>query len=453
MYVPTGDIAVYYKNLLDRIKAARKAILDMPECKPHLAELHAAQIAQVKEEEPTKFTATGAVAKRWESWSKRLEETKKEVVFNVNSGPQKEWLFYDRMGYEPRKTTESGRRSTDKKVLPWLGPVGQALVAYNKLTAEKRYVKPCWLMSEEGNGIIYPIINSNGTVTHRTSGGGGSAVKHKFNLQQQPKVRAYLNCIKARPGHAIVHFDFPSLENRVLAAASRDENLLKLYGPGRPKNCGYLFLASRVPGLDVVKELYDPDNPVRLDEAKKKFKRERSVAKVAELALAYGAGAEKIQLELALAGFPMELSEVEAIVRARKALYPRVGQLELELEQEWNRNGGYIFDAFGYPHPIDGRLLKDRINRYCQTSGHRLLLALNYKIHLLRREREVPMTPWIPDYHDETMWEVPEQFVNEAVSIVEDAVDWVDKQVNISIVSFKDAVSVSYTLGEIKCED
>jgi DNA polymerase I-like protein with 3'-5' exonuclease and polymerase domains len=276
-----------------------------------------------------------------------------------------------------------------------------------------------------------------------------------LNIQQMNKSSKFLSTWVARHGHKIVSLDFSALEPVVLTAASKDPALWKVYGPNSKPNDIYLFTAAQIPGLgDNILKYYDPDNPTEesIALAKKHCKPDRAVAKVVVLASNYNAGPSKIHETLTLSGHDISMDEVERIHENYWELYKGIAQFATTLKQEWRRNKGYILNGLGRPLTVAEHLTKDLVNRYVQSTGHDLLMLYIAKIQKLRVERGVEMYPWIVDYHDETMWEVPVKAVEKAVLVFKDALKWLNDN-RITAIPVKGDVLVADNLAQIKIEE
>lgn len=436
---------------------------------PHISAFNKAIIDAHKEKEPEQKTKTGKPSVRWTNWNTKLQELKHTNQFNVNSKQQLADLFYDKiydsyLGAPNWKgeqkwnikvdnevievdATNSGGRSVDKKLLPRLGRPGQLLAEYNKLLKEAQYVQSC--LDKIRDGILHPQFKPHGTVTGRLGGDGG------FNLQQQPKTKGYLSCFKARPGHAIIQLDFSAVEPVVLTNASRDITLMKLYGPEAKPNDVYLYVAAHIRSFsDEVRQHYDPDNPTpdTISMAKKHCKKIRSTCKTVHLAKQYGAGTGRIKYTLAEQGIDLDWDQANDVCEDWDTLFAGTKEFEEQLNRQWESQGGYIYNLVYRPLAVDSDKRKDLVNRYCQSSGHDILLVYLAYIKELRKERGVEMYPWILDFHDETMWEVPVGNVEAAEQILLDSLEKLNDFLGLTVPISGDTMTVD-TLAEVKCED
>jgi hypothetical protein len=299
------------------------------------------------------------------------------------------------------------------------------------------------------DGVLHPQFKMHGTVSGRLGGDGG------FNIQQQPKTRGYLECWNARPGHALVQCDFSAIEPVVLTEASHDDVLWKLYGPTAKPNDIYLFIgANSTLYSKKFRRYYDPDNPTAegIAKCKKHFKHERNICKKIQLMKMYGAGVKNIHMTLNEEGIEIDLADVIKFDRDWKRLFAGIKKFDRELSGVWEHNGGWFKNGVGRPMALDGGMLKDLVNRYCQSTGHDVLLHTLGIINELRTTRGVEMYPWIVDYHDEWIFECKEQDVDKVVQIYADAVAEVNKVLGWQV-QVKAEPQVAYTLADIKCED
>lgn len=422
-------------------------------------------LAEHKAKEPPKLTKTGKISVRWEKWLSKQNDIVYSIPFNVNSKPQLAELFYDNLfetkivgdkllietdeGTVETELTAGGGRPVHKKLLPRLGGPGKMLAEYNRLVKEDGYVRAC--KEKLRDGIIHPQFRPHGTITGRLGGSGG------LNLQQLPKSREYLECWRARPGHKIIQLDFSALEPVVLANASKDPTLMRLYGPDQAPNDVYLYNAAHISAFkDKIRSYYDPYNPTKesIASAKKECKKERAANKVVHLAKQYGAGANRIWHILRENKVFLDIKDVYKICEEWDELYAGTKKFEQKLKYEVSENNGIFYNLLQRPLAVHEDKLRDVLNTYCQSSGHDILMKYLCLIDLLREERSVTMKPWILDFHDEVMFEAPDDHVESAVKILQDALQILNEELAAIplVVPLTGDVEVVDTLAQIKCE-
>lgn len=358
-------LSEYQIKLLTEIKNLELQFIKHPTISPHIKEYNQKIIAEIAGREPVQYTKKGNVSKHWTKWNERLYEAKNTQHFNINSGAQKQWLFYDKLQYPKLLFTESGQPATDKRALLGFGEPGKVLKAQNDKVKEEGYVAAC--LEHTRNGVLHPSFRSPGTLTGRLGGSGG------FNVQQQPSTKGYLSCFMSRPGTVWIDCDFSSLENVVLAELSKDAALWKLYGPNAPAcQDSYLFNGSHLPviGPKILAAGYNPNNPTEemIARVKKECAQERSISKVITLASNYGAGAGKIAQTLRLSGVDISDQQAAELLESYWLLYAGVREYERELRRQYKNNKGWLFNGIGRPIGVAVNYEKDLVNR-CLAEG------------------------------------------------------------------------------------
>jgi DNA polymerase I-like protein with 3'-5' exonuclease and polymerase domains len=431
------------------IKSSLEAFLNHPQVSAHVTSYNRSVLDAWKASEPARFNKDGVtVSKRWEAWQAREAKVLEDKGFNPNSKQQLAQLFYGTLGYKPLFKTATGRPAMSKKVLPSLGEPGKLLAKYNVYLKRRGYISAV-IEKSKADGCIHPQYRSVGTLTTRLGGSGG------LNLQQVPKNKEFLQCLRARDGHKLVQMDAEALEPVILAEFSRDPTMWTLYGPGAKQQDIYLFVAAKIPGLgDEILKYYDPDNPTAggIAAAKKNCKRQRDIAKICTLSSNYGASARKIHETLTLSGIEISYAEVYKIHAAYWRLFAGIKRFEQQLLQMWRTNGGWIPSILGTPICVAEELLKDVSNRMVQTSGHMVLQLLLFYVNKLRKERGVVMHSWIPDFHDECTFESPIEHAAAAEQILIDALDLANQELEMEI-KIKGPPMIADSLADIKVKD
>lgn len=437
---------------------------------------------------PAKTTKAGTPSKNYEKWKTKLEDLKNTQHFNANSKQQLAMLFYDRL-YQTRfnyrqKENMSGpvyifkkgvkykvmqcsidvegvgsfewevnskadsnkplQRKCDKEILPFLGEAGKLLASYNKLNKEMGYVVTMQETSKDGKH--YPQLKVSGTKTDRCSGTGG------LNIQQLPKSRGYLECLIPKKGTGFIQMDVNALEPVVLAELSSCPSYMSLYGPGRPPNDVYLFIASKIPQFaqEVLSAGYDPDNPTKegIAAAKKLCKRIRTICKIIHLAAGYGAGTTKIYKTMVKQGISITYAEVNTIRTMYWEVFAAVVNYRERLTAEWRANKGFFLDGFGMPITVEAEFEKDILNRAIQKTGHAALVRYLYNLVQLKPTA----MPKVPDYHDETIWESPLDCIQEDLKKFETAWNLTNKELG-GIIPLYGKPEIHTSFAGFKCSD
>lgn len=178
-------------------------------------------------------------------------------VFNLNSNPQKQKVFFEKLKLPVISRTRSGAPSTDaKSAEEWaeMGyPIGEALVAYSELQKlMSGYLIPIPELLDD-DCVLRGDLNSCGTKTGRMSSSNP-------NLQNQPNNHDFpIRCaFVPRPGYVFVNYDYSQLELRVMAHMSKDAKFMDIFLHGRDphgevaKACGITRKQAKVMNFGVL---------------------------------------------------------------------------------------------------------------------------------------------------------------------------------------------------------
>lgn len=438
-------------NLESRIRSLKEEFLSHPEVKPHvdayskriIDEHLAKEPKQHKGEWPpaepasrykkdgtetqawlsyqAKLAAGPTTSQVWLNWKRKLEDLQAESLFNLNSGPQKQWLFYEAMGYPITSTTESGQPATDEVALRQFGAPGKLLSDYISAEKELGFNQSLRNVVNPDTNRYHPSFKVPGTHTGRLAGAGG------FNAQNPPKSLDYLAAFTVPEPYVIITCDHASLEDYVLAELSRDASLWNFYGPGSRKgDCMYLSVGSRLPVLgQKIRECgYDPENwtPESVKAAKKTAGKWRQVAKKVVLSANYQAGPGKIHASLREDGIDISLDEVIKMHRGFWDLRRGVKVWEAELRRQWKDNGGWLLNGFGRPICLEPMREKDLVNSQCQSVGHDAHVLFQVLTAEELSSNGFDWYPWHMDLHDCLMFAVHKDQAEQAVKLLKDVV-------------------------------
>ena len=398
------EALVSYQQILNqRISQEQSAFFAHPAIQKALRVFNEAKVAEVKAKEPARFKKNGQVSKMWENWSAKYEEAKVTNYFNMNSGDQKRWLFYEQLGFPVIKETDKGNPATDGDALLGFGDIGAILIRQNDYTKELTYVEQVLELSAV-TGKIHPSFRMPGTLT-------GRLAATTPNIQQMPKTAGFMECFIPRKGYVWVDCDHTALEPIVLAEMSRDKALWRLYSPDAPPNDNYLFTGAYLPiiGPAIRAAGYDPENPTAegIAKAKKECKHERGIAKIVALSSQYGAGPGKIAQILRLNGVKISDRDAEVIHKGYHELYSGVRAFRKTLENEYRNRGGWILNGIGRPLGVYHDLEKDLVNRCIQSTGADIHALYCYAWMDILEERGIEWHGVIISWHDQSIIEVP----------------------------------------------
>lgn len=411
-----------------------------------LTDHSAAQPKQYKKppelgKEPSRWKGDGTQSKNWEKWEIKRQllenhvpeitipwkkwhekhqkmtdlasltvptvESKDLGLFNIDSAKHKQWLFYQALNYEVTAMTDGGEPAVDEDALLTLRPHGPMLIEYNARNKIRTMVQGC-LDKLDSKAFLHVGLKCPGTYTGRLGGADG------LNLQNVAKDRKYLECWTASPGCKLVIFDVASLEPHVLAVASGDPTLMRLYGPESTGwDCVYLSVGAQLGGRvgEAIRATgYDPFNNTKdsVSKAKKEAKEARNIAKLLHLSSSYGAGPGKIRQGLALQGVDVSMAEAKSMHSRYWELFAAVKDYEKFLLAQWERSGGWFINPIGRPICVAQDYTKDIVNRSIQSAGHDCFVLFLQVLSQTLSEYDLPYAPYIWDVHDCVMLEVPE---------------------------------------------
>jgi DNA polymerase I-like protein with 3'-5' exonuclease and polymerase domains len=276
--------------------------------------------------------------------------------------------------------------------------------------------------------------------------------KSKFNLLATTKNKELLGCFTAKEGEKIVAVDINALEPHVTAHFSQDPNYMRLYGPNsKPYQDIYILVGCNSPMFrDKFRKVYDPDNPTEegLNFIKKNYDKDRQICKKVVLSTGYGAGAPKIQSELAVEGINLHVNECKVLIKSYWDTFKYVKLWDLKLQKEWETRGGYVINGRGMPIGIDKENVHKLMNKYVQSTGHWYLARMLFHISNIRKEFDIPAKPMIPDFHDATYWTCKEQDTEAVGFMLQESLKRLNNELQLSVV-LKGKTKIGNTLAEV----
>lgn len=314
----------------------------------------------------------------------------------------------------------------------WGEPLRELRDSFKELSYVESYLQVL-AQDSAGNWRLHAGWKAPGPVTCRLAGA-------EPNLQQIPKSLGLLECFIPDDGTAWLEADWTAIEPHVLAELSRDDGLMQLYGPDALPHDRYLFSVAHYPGAvgDAVRQFYPlgpcDDFAERVKLAKKQCKRERAIGKKMVLSGDYGAGWRKQFRGLMAEGVSVTESEVQEMNEAHRQFHRGV-YLEFgpELEDEWNRRGGYVLNGLGFPICIAEEKKKDCINRTIQSTSH--YIHVMYVSHLARelQKSRIPVVGIIWDFHDEAIIQIPQSAVSQVLRLFSESATWVNEHLGTTV--------------------
>ena len=332
---------------------------------------------------------------------------------NLNSPTQlSDWLIG--LGIPLTEKSESGQYSVGAPVLE------KFVGAYPRLRSLLELRTSLKLMSSfveklpkcvDGDGRVRASFNNCVTVTGRLSSSDP-------NMQQLPRKDAVglRHMLIADEGYSIIGGDFSGQELRILAEVSGDSAMLDAFFKGQDL---HLTIANNTFDLGIPDECLFESHP-KYVYYREKFNEQRSKAKSVSFGLSYGKSAY---------GFAKDwgVSEPEAQETIDKffAKYPRVQEA---MQKCWD-----FLDEYGYVINLAGRRRRLRRNNKRSYRQAFNFLIQGYAAEMTRlaandvRKLFLSQPEWdakfIMQVHDELVFEILDEYVEEAMPMIKRAME------------------------------
>ena len=300
---------------------------------------------------------------------------------------------------------------------PELVPLFELVQEYRKWSKLKTtYIDGYLRFINPVTGRIHPDLLPLATET-------GRFAARNPNMQNCPRktndpvgVRSF---ILAPEGHVLVSCDFSQIELRVGAFYCRDPKMLETYRSGGDIHAQTTSVIFGVPYAQTA-DKNDPD-----------YKERRTIAKNVNFGVFYGLFARGLQRTLRFkAGLDKSLSDCEAIIANLKAGYPNLARWQEQAKQAATRRQ-YTQTFLGRRRYLPGIRSQDwgrrsfaercALNTPIQGTAADIL-----KLALGRLIAGLPGRPWLRpllQIHDELVFEVPRERLQEAVTYIQTCMD------------------------------
>ena len=351
------------------------------------------------------------------------------VEIGANAGTQsfKDYLFKT-LGLPVLKTTAKNAEAADDQTMvmlaewcaehrPELVPLFELVQEYRKWSKLKTtYIDGYLRFINPVTGRIHPDLLPLATET-------GRFAARNPNMQNCPRktndpvgVRSF---ILAPEGHVLVSCDFSQIELRVGAFYCRDPKMLETYRSGGDIHAQTTSVIFGVPYAQAA-DKNDPD-----------YKERRTIAKGVNFGACFGLFPRGLQRQLKFkAGLEKSLPECEAIIANLKAGYPNLARWQEQAKQAATRRQ-YTQTFLGRRRYLPGIRSQDwgrrsfaercALNTPIQGTAADIL-----KLALGRLIAGLPGRPWLRpllQIHDELVFEVPRERLQEAVTYIQTCMD------------------------------
>lgn len=354
-----------------------------------------------------------------ENYESKINELLEEIyklageTFNLNSPKQVSHILFEKLGIKPKGRTKTGSYTTSAEALEELAdehPIIPLILEYRKyFKLKSTYVDTLPKMINLKTKRIHSSFNQTGTATGRLSSSEPNLQNIPSRDEEGKEIRKAL--VPQEKGWKILSADYSQIELRVLAHFSEDQNLLEAF----EKNLDvHSITASKIFGVSTE----EVDDYMR------------RVGKTVNFSIIYGITPYGLSRRLKI-----PTKECDKIITSYFQNYPGVrNYIESTLEKV--KKDGFVYTLFGRRREVPQ--LKSR-NKNIQQEGVRIAINTPIQgtaadiikiamINIDRRIREKNMkSKMILQVHDELVFEVPEEELEEMKKLVENEMENVIK--------------------------
>jgi DNA polymerase I len=329
--------------------------------------------------------------------------------FNINSPQQLGRVLFEKLKLPGGKRTKTGY-STDIEVLTELSgefPLPAKVLEYRSLSKlRSTYVDALPLLVNPKTGRVHSSFNQTVTATGRLS----SSDPNLQNIPiRSPEGRRIREAFIPREGCAILSADYSQIELRILAHLSGDPSLVETFRRDEDVHAATAAEIFGVPSGEVTPDM-------------------RRLAKVINFGIIYGMSAFGLSRELAVTPAVAQAYIADYFQKYRGVREYIDQSLELARERGYvatimNRRR-YLPDIGSHNRSVRQFAERIAVNAPIQGTAADLIKAAMINIHR-RIEKENRKTRLILQIHDELVFEVPEDEIEEMKRVVREEMEGV----------------------------
>ena len=324
--------------------------------------------------------------------------------FNVNSNVQLQHILFDKLALPKTRRIKTGY-STDAAELEKLAdrhPIVASLLEYREVSKLRNG------FSEMLLGLIDPKTRRIHTTYEQTTAATGRLSSTAPNLQNIP-IRGELGrqirrAFVAPPGHVLLSADYSQIELRVLAHLSGDETFCQAFAQGHDFHATIAAKVFGVSSKDVTSEM-------------------RNQVKQFSYGIAYGMSTYGVSQRLGV-----EMDEAANFVEVYYAQFPKLKEF-LTAQVDKAKVDGFTTTMFGrrrYLPELQSsnfrlRTLGERMALNAPIQGSAADILKKAMINVDAILRKEPVAKMLLTVHDELVFEVPEDKLDQARALVERA--------------------------------
>lgn len=336
--------------------------------------------------------------------------------FNINSPKQVAEVLFDKLEL---KTKKKKSRSTSAEVLEELAQeyeICEYILQHRKFAKLKStYTDALPTLISKKDGRIHTTYNQALTVTGRLSSSNPNLQNIPIRSEEGNKIRSAF-CAMDKENSLILSADYSQIELRLLAHVSGDEHLIHAFTSGEDVHA---MTASKVFGVelkDVTKEM-------------------RRRAKAVNFGIVYGQSKYGLAKSLGITN-----AEAQEFIDKYFETYPKVKEY-MNNEVEFVTQNGYVETAFGRKRYLASELQSSnyQIREFAQRAAINQPLqgtaADLIKIAMIRVDKAIAgmKTKMIMQVHDELVFEVPKEELEQLKAIILDCMALKDQNLKIPL--------------------
>ena len=336
--------------------------------------------------------------------------------FNINSPKQVAEVLFDKLEL---KTKKKKSRSTSAEVLEELAQeyeICEYILQHRKFAKLKStYTDALPTLISKKDGRIHTTYNQALTVTGRLSSSNPNLQNIPIRSEEGNKIRSAF-CAMDKENSLILSADYSQIELRLLAHVSGDEHLIHAFTSGEDVHA---MTAAKVFGVelkDVTKEM-------------------RRRAKAVNFGIVYGQSKYGLAKSLGITNV-----EAQEFIDKYFETYPKVKEY-MNNEVEFVAQNGYVETAFGRKRYLASELHSSnyQIREFAQRAAINQPLqgtaADLIKIAMIRVDKAIDKmkTKMIMQVHDELVFEVPKDELEQLKSIILDCMALKDQKLNVPL--------------------
>jgi DNA polymerase-1 len=345
---------------------------------------------------------------------KRLIELIDEIYtlsgtqFNINSPKQLRGILFEKLKLPVVKKTKTGP-STDEEVLRALASkhkLPEILLEYRQLTKLKNtYVDTLPEMVDKGSGRLHTSFNQTGTETGRLSSSNPNLQNIPVKTEIGRNIRRSI--IAAEKNNYLLSCDYSQIELRILAHLSSDAELIQAFKKDKDI---HKATASLIYGIEE-KDVTDPM---------------RETAKRVNFGIIYGLTSYGLSRDLGIS-----VDEAQRFIDAYFLRYPKVKDY-IEGQIRLCRKQGFVTTLLGRRRYIPQineksqgiRQFAERqaVNTPIQGTAADLIKLAMVQIHKGIKSMGLA-TQMILQIHDELLFDVPQEELQEAVAFIRERME------------------------------